>query len=222
MHDSVDSRLGELREFLNKRNKGEDWVNDALKDGVVQENYCPYCNGYGWIFSMEGKYEVTKQCQCMIDTINRNRLNFADIPERYKGATLSSLRLDYYSSPQERKVAENAFKALRMYLAEFDKFAETGSGLYLYSRTRGTGKTLSASALGNELVEKGHRVKFATSPQILTEIKRTYEKGDNSPGQMTESRLLDALVDVEILIIDDFGTEDVTKWANNKFYEIIN
>lgn len=222
MNDSVDSRLSELRDFLNKRSKDDDWVNDALKEGTVQENYCPYCNGYGWIFSMEGGYEVNKRCQCMIDTINRNRLNFADIPERYKGVTLSSLRVDYYSSPGEREVASKVFKALRMYLSEFDKFAATGSGLYLWSQTRGTGKTLSVAALANELIQKGHKVKFATSPQILTEIKRTYEQDDNSPGKMTESRLLDALVDVEVLIIDDFGTEDVTKWANNKFYEIIN
>ena len=64
------------------------------------------------------------------------------------------------------------------------------------------------------------QVKFSDAPTILAEIKRTYEKDTES--QYTENKLLDALVTTEILVIDDFGTEKVTDWVNDKFYHIIN
>ena len=35
MNDSVDSRLSELRDFLNKRSRDDDWVNDVLKERFI-------------------------------------------------------------------------------------------------------------------------------------------------------------------------------------------
>ena len=54
--------------------------------------------------------------------------------------------------------------------------------------------------------------------QILNEIKSSWGKDNN----MSESRLLDDLANTEILIIDDFGTEQVKDWISERFYQIIN
>lgn len=89
----------------------------------------------------------------------------------------------------------------------------------MWSDTKGSGKTMVAAALANELINEHHRyVKFATSLDILDEIRNTYNKS----SEETESKLLKDLVTSEFLIIDDFGTERATDWAGEKFYQIVN
>ena len=76
-----------------------------------------------------------------------------------------------------------------------------------------------ATALANELINKHHKfVKFATSLDILDEIRATYNKDNDE----TEDTLLKDLSRADILVIDDFGTERATDWAGEKFYQIVN
>ena len=97
---------------------------------------------------------------------------------------------------------------------------ERGMGLYLYSETKGSGKTKMAAGIANELIlERKIRARFATSLQILDEIKASWDR----QAGMSESGLLASLSAVPVLVIDDFGTEQQEKpWINEKFYQIIN
>lgn len=61
-------------------------------------------------------------------------------------------------------------------------------------------------------------MKFATSVQILNEIKASWNKEEG----MTEHQLLDDLSRAEILVIDDFGIERIKDWIEEKLYHIIN
>ena len=64
-----------------------------------------------------------------------------------------------------------------------------------------------AVSLANELMDKGVQVKFATSLQILSEIKKSWDK--NSEYQ-SESELINQLSATDVLIIDDFDVERFT------------
>ena len=76
-----------------------------------------------------------------------------------------------------------------------------------------------AAALANELIKKhGRYVKFATSLDILDEIRATYDRHNEN----NESKLLNDLVMTDFLVIDDFGTERASDWAGEKFYQIVN
>ena len=100
----------------------------------------------------------------------------------------------------------------------FKEFAkEEGLGLYLYSHTKGSGKTRMAASIANRLV-KEYPVKFAVSSEILNAVKSTYDRA----AEISESKLLDDLITTEILFIDDFGMDNGSKWVNDKYYHIIN
>ena len=132
---------------------------------------------------------------------------------------LSTFRSDVYRETESRKKILAACAIVKEYLEHFHDEKRKGMGLYIYSSTKGSGKTRMAASIGNELMEKHDTaVKFSTSTKILSEIRKTYEPGTI----ITESKLIDALVTTEVLIIDDFGTEKVTDWVKDKFYEIIN
>ncbi|BBF41975.1 helicase loader DnaI [Lachnospiraceae bacterium KM106-2] len=75
-----------------------------------------------------------------------------------------------------------------------------------------------AATISNSLMDKGISVKFATSSSIIEEIKKSWSK----TSIYTESNLIDALIQTDVLVIDDFGTESLREWINDKFYYIIN
>lgn len=180
---------------------------------------CPICGGNGWILTNEEK-NIYKPCICLEKEQEANKLKFANIPVKYQGKKLADIKENMYQSKESLEQIKIVTAALKEYLERFKELQTLGKGLYLYSYAKGSGKTISACALSNELMEQGYQVKFADAPTILAEIKRTYEKDTDS--EYTENKLLDALVTTEILVIDDFGTEKVTDWVNNKFYHIIN
>jgi DNA replication protein DnaC len=130
---------------------------------------------------------------------------------------MDNFRQDVYLRHDSKKIIYAAGKAVSYYLEHAEEFLADGMGIYLYSMARGSGKTRLAASMANELLKK-HQVKFSTSMNILDEIKRTWDKAT----ELNESQLLDDLCMTEILIIDDFGTEDMRPWVNDKYYQIIN
>lgn len=144
-------------------------------------------------------------------------MRFANIPEAYKDVSVSNFDRTAYKLAESQKTIDNALQIINVYLEDFGEYHEQGKGLYLWSNEKGSGKTRMAASIANELI-KEHQVKFATSMAILNEIRATWDKSK----EYSESQLLDDLVNTDILIIDDFGTEQVKDWINEKFYHIIN
>jgi len=170
----------------------------------------------------EGR-EFARECQCGIRRrmMYDNKIRFADFPCVFKDVCLDNFKKSVYQLPDSRE------KAVRYWLGNLNNMKNRGIGLYLYSATKGSGKTRLAASIANELIRKyDTQVKFTTSINILDEIKRTWEtaghdKTDFSNGP-TENRLIDFLITTEILIIDDFGVEQPKGWINDRFYSIIN
>lgn len=183
---------------------------------------CPVCNGTGWrLFVDETGKDVAEICSCGIyqKQIHESQLKFAAIPENYKDIRLSDMSFKYYTDPKSINSFKVVAEFVKWYLENLDENIQEGKGFYFWSDTKGSGKTMLAAAVANELIyERGKFVKFATSLDILDEIRATYD--DRS--EETESKLLSDLVNTDFLVIDDFGTERPTDWAGEKFYQIIN
>jgi DNA replication protein DnaC len=161
----------------------------------------------------------------------RNRLKFANIPDGFKDMTLKTFRTDLYRLKESKEVITFAVRIIKAYLEEFESEKANGMGLYIYSDSKGSGKTRIVASLANELM-KNHNtpVKFAVMTSILSEIKATWRKQKQNQyvgedNLYTESQLLDALVTVEVLIIDDLGVEigkdEVKDWINERIFTII-
>lgn len=188
---------------------------------LADSDVCPRCHGTGWIFwrDDEGR-EYGKHCECgVVDRqIMERKLEFANIPAAFKALELKTFRLDVYQREESRKLIKDTCAAIKYYLNNLENMRKDGMGLYLYSGTKGSGKTRMAASIANELIHV-HRmqVKFAGSMQIVNEIKATWDDRGRS-----ESALLNALASVQVLVIDDFGTELPKDWIGERFYSIIN
>lgn len=180
---------------------------------------CPICKGTGWVFVEDN---TVKECECGLrqKQILDSKLKFASIPETYKNITLKDVSTNFYTRQDSRDKMKAVARLIKWYLDNIDTNIENGKGLFFWSKTKGSGKTMVATALANELINvHGKYVKFATSLDILDEIRATYNKHDSEDN---ENNLIKDLVAAQILVIDDFGTERATDWAGEKFYQIVN
>lgn len=184
---------------------------------------CPYCHDTGFEFVDDGGQGTCKPCRkgCYQKMLMNNRLSFANIPESFKDMRIDSFKTDIYTTQNSRNTADMALKAVKYWLHNFDGMRKRGMGLYLHSGTKGSGKTRMAVSIANELIYGNQiQVKFATSLQILNEIKASWDRQDR---EHSENRLFDFLSTTKVLIIDDFGVENSERdWIREKFYHIIN
>lgn len=156
-------------------------------------------------------------CKCRAKRILNNRIKFASIPDTFKDLRLSSFRRDYY---KDKKSIDIVIAAVKYFLSNIDLMCKEGRGLYFYSETKGSGKTRLATSLANELIyEYDKSVRFATSVDIIAEIRATW---GNDAEFSSESKFIDYLTNVEVLVIDDFGTETLKDWLDERFYQILN
>lgn len=185
---------------------------------------CEKCRDTGWEMVKEPDgHEFCRECSC--GYLQRYRLNgrlkFATIPKEFEGQTVDNFQTDCYSTAANRELAAMAQTIAKRYVDKFDEIQETGKGLYFYSRVKGSGKTRLAVSIANDLIEKKFiQAKFATTIQILDQIKATW--GGISKNEESEQKLIHDIVSVPVLVIDDIGVEAVKDWINERFYNILN
>ena len=211
--------MDQLEEILDrmKNHSVNSCRNAETPESSKGSDVCPICNGDEWILVEKDGVERAVPCKCRDRAVMSRRLRFADIPEAFREMDLKTFRMDVYRNQDSKKKASDACKIIKTYLDDFENQKEMGMGLYIWSRTKGSGKTRIAAGIANELM-KSYAVKFAVSLTILQEIKNTWRRD----AEYSESRLLDALSSADVLVIDDFGVERPADWINDKLYQIIN
>lgn len=80
----------------------------------------------------------------------------------------------------------------------------------------GVGKTHLAASISNELIQKDILVLMGRLTSLLDMIKETFK--DNSKS---ENELIDLFSNLDMIVIDDLGTEKISQWALDKLYTII-
>jgi len=96
-------------------------------------------------------------------------------------------------------------------------FAQTLQGWLLLQGPYGCGKTHLAAAIANFAVGLGVPTLFLTVPDLLDTLRFTYD----NPETTFESRFEQIRGSV-LLVLDDFGTQNATAWAQEKLFQILN
>lgn len=132
------------------------------------------------------------------------------IPFQFIGVKGKDFNWDIY-----QKDVKKAKSYVNNFILKFEQFQERGLGLYIYSATKGSGKTMLSCCILNEISDRYPApVKFINSMDLLEMTKQGY-KGE-------EPEELKPLYSSKVLVIDDIGVQMSKDWINTVFYHLIN
>jgi len=125
---------------------------------------------------------------------------------------LKNASMDNFNTSNESLV--EAYESVKQYIEGF--YTEEGLNLFLWG-AYGSGKSHLAKSVSDEVMKEGYSSIFISVPKLLTKIKSSYDKD----AEYKEQELIDALSQVDLLILDDIGAESNNRWANEKVFEIV-
>lgn len=180
---------------------------------------CPKCHGLGY-YRIDvpvghpgfGKVFV---CDCRIGEINnqiREKLFSMSHLENLQHLTFENFkpRGRVGLAPYQSDSLERAYN-------QAVQFAEKRDGWLILEGAYGCGKTHLAAAVANFAVENGTPTLFITVPDMLDSLRFSYNNPDT-----TFEKHFNEIRTAQLLILDDFGTENATPWAQEKLFQIIN
>ena len=180
---------------------------------------CLLCNDTGYI--QNGINSALCNCikQKLFD-IEYNKSNIHDL----KNNNFDCFNISLYSntvneelynsnlSPQDNII--NIKKICMNFIKNFNNPLEKN---LLFTGNTGLGKTFLSNCIANELIKNGKTVLYQTAPVMLDTIM------DYRFGKANISKnVYDNILDVDLLVIDDLGTECINSMKFTELFNIIN
>ena len=125
--------------------------------------------------------------------------------------TFDSFEIDERASPEVTMAMRDARSLAQDYVVDPE-------GWLVFMGPYGCGKTHLAAAIANERVARGLTVLFVVVPDLLDHLRATY--APNSP--VSYDQRFNEVRNVEMLVLDDLGTQNATPWAVEKLYQLLN
>ncbi len=113
--------------------------------------------------------------------------------------------------PEEVSQVQNAYRQAMA-------FAQEPKDWLVFAGATGRGKTRLAAAIGNFCREAGTQTMFVVVPDLLDRLRSSYDP--RNPGAFDEA--FEHVRNVRVLILDDFGAQSGTAWADEKLFQILN
>ena len=193
---------------------------------------CKKCNDSGYVMiwqdasdlyghSADGKPKLVQAampcpaCNGGLASKARKNKMLANIPGKYENCYMNDFDWSIYKlRPDDQKEHMLSRKKVESFVNQFDKWLGEGLGLYIYSHTKGSGKTFLSCVILNELMYKrGLRGQFV-SVSSLIETVQTEQKDSGK-------NLLKVYKDTDILILDDLGAKKSNSWLSDYLFQII-
>ncbi len=113
--------------------------------------------------------------------------------------------------PEQRQNLEEAYRLAL-------DFAKSPDGWLVFVGETGCGKTHLATAIANYRIKAGKPVKFEVVPDFLDHLRFTF----SPESQVSYDQVFEEVKNAPLLILDDFGEQSTTPWAQEKLYQVIN
>src|SRR4051794_13506864 len=181
-----------------------------------REQVCPLgvCDGSGWILGPE---DVARPCKCRAQRLRKGRARgvASAIPARYRGVSFDRPPV---ADMARDMTSRHVVQAARDFCENLDRNLEEGNGLWLMGDT-GTGKTTLGMLVASQALAADKTVAVYFTPKLLNRIRQTFQEA-NSENAYTV--FFDQVTSVDLLYIDDLGSERHTDWVVEQLYAVIN
>jgi len=188
---------------------------DYIKDGFL---YCGKCHTrkeyVGTCLGKEIRVRVMCRCEAEEQAGKEEAMQKREEAQRIAAQKTSCIHdkalLDATFDHDDGKTPQ--LKFLKNYVESWPEQKAKNHGLLLYGDI-GTGKTFCAGCVANALIEKDVPVLMTSFPKILNSL--------SSFGSDDKNGFIQDMMRYSLLVIDDFGLERNTEYAQEQVYSVI-
>lgn len=198
----------EKKELLNKLN---------INDNFFKPDYsCKLCNDTGYLINNN-----QVMCTCLkqkLLNIQYNKSNISSLEhENFDNFNISLFSDEKNEKKYNSNISpkENMEKIKEISLDFIKNFDNSQEKNLLFTGNTGLGKTYLTNCIANELLKQGKTVLYQTAPVMLDSIL-DYRFGKNNEFNYND------LLNVDLLIIDDLGTESSNNMKFSELFNILN
>lgn len=206
-----------VERIKNRNLSDQEKLRSMLKTFDYPENYLDY--NFTCKDCLDTGVYLGNRCQCVTELLNRLTIEKLNRQCKIKPCSFADFRLDYY--PEVCKVngttvncREKMEKVFRYCMDYANNFSKDSPGLLMCGQT-GLGKTFLSSCIAGVLLNKGVSVAFDSIQNYLRDIEKEH-------FGRAEGDTLEALLNAELLIIDDLGCEFESSFNTSVIYNILN
>ena len=193
---------------------------NLTQEDLLPKYECPICKDTGYILNDD--YTST-MCTCLKQKIfdeeynksnisNLKTQNFDNFSDIYYSSEINEEKYHTKISPKDNilKIKDICYKFIK-------NFDDPNEKNLLFTGNTGLGKTFLSSCIANELLKQRKNVLYQTAPVMLDTII-DYRFGKSN----VDKSMYDNLLSVDLLIIDDLGTECMNQMKFTELFNIIN
>ena len=191
----------------------------AASKSLPGDPNCPICRGVGFVrrdvpidHPDFGRVEI---CSCRAQEVARAA--YQRVYRLSNLAAFSGMTFETFKVQGRVGLGDEQVKSLKYAFDQAQTFARTLSGWLLLTGSYGVGKTHLAAAIANFAVSMGVPTLFLTVPDLLDWLRYAYGALDED----FETRF-EEIRNIQLLVMDDLGTQNATPWAQEKLYQIFN
>ena len=206
-----------------KKEKEEILKKENIDESYFKPNYeCDKCKDTGYITYPDKK---TEMCNCLkqkLINISYNKSNLSNLQkENFKNFNFNKFSNEinigkYNMNISPRENIKNIKMASENFIKNFNN-PET-KNLFFTGNT-GLGKTYMTNCIANEILKQGKTVLYQTAPVLLENI---IDNKFNKYKTNNTNDFNNQVLNVDLLIIDDLGTECINNMKLSELFTILN
>lgn len=216
--DELNAKVAELKaekENILKANK--------ISDNFLEPNYeCPICKDTGYI---QVEHSASSLCSCLkqkLLDISYNKSNISNLGKE----NFYTFNFNIFSDkpePEKYKInispRQNMITIREKCLEFIENFDSSETHNLLFSGNTGLGKTFICNCIANELIKRGKNVLYQTAPVLLENV---IDNKMNKYKTSSQDDFYKNVLEADLLIIDDLGTECLNSMKLSELFTILN
>lgn len=190
--------------------------NNGYSENIFEPEYfCKTCNDTGYV----EKNGRTLMCSCLKNMLVSCACEELNRTTPLALSTFESFNLEYYDKAEDKAFGMSPYVMMTKIFNYCKKYADEftpNSKSILMTGATGLGKTHLSLAIANEVIKKGYGVIYASAPTLMAKLEKIYF------SNIEDDSTLDMLLECDLLIIDDLGTEFHAQFSVSQLYNIFN
>lgn len=177
---------------------------------------CEKCGDTGYI----EKDNRTVLCDCLKSVMVETACAELNKNSPLSLCTFEDFNLDFYSKEKYPDYPRSSYDQMTRifdYCKHYASSFTTKSESVFMNGMTGLGKTHLSLAIANEVIKRGFGVIYVSAPTIVSKLEKE-QFSRNKENNNTEQ----TLIDCDLLIVDDLGTEFTTQFSSKALYNLFN